>query len=172
MWPLPVVVTHIDAKDLLELSAVEDEEPVEALAPDGADPALDVRVCVRCPHRCSDHLDPVAAEDGVEGAAELAIAVVDQQPGPLAAVVEVHQQVARLLPMQMKTSTYSRRSNTVSTVRKSQASVVAACWRRNDRQSSRSRSGAGGTPAACRMLRTRVAETSMPSLRSSPAIRR
>jgi hypothetical protein len=78
----------------------------------------------------------------------------------------------RRLPMQMKTSTYSRRSNTVSTVRKSQASVVAACWRRNDRQSSRSRSGRGWTPAAFRTLRTSVAETSMPSLRSSPAIRR
>ena len=55
MWPLLVVVANIDAKDLLELSAVEDEEPVEALAPDGADPALDVRVCVRCPHRYSNH---------------------------------------------------------------------------------------------------------------------
>src|SRR5205823_9074258 len=45
----------------------------------------------------------------------------------------------------MKTSAYSRRGNTVSTVRKSQASV-AACWRRNERQSCWSRSGAGGTP--------------------------
>src|SRR6266516_638524 len=42
----------------------------------------------------------------------------------------------RRLPMQMNTSTYSRRSSTVSTVRKSQASVVAACARRNERQSS------------------------------------
>jgi hypothetical protein len=39
----------------------------------------------------------------------------------------------RRLPRQMKTSTYSRRSSTVPTVRKSQAIVVAACWRRNDR---------------------------------------
>jgi hypothetical protein len=30
-------------------------------------------------------------EDGVEGAAELRIAVVDQQARPLAAVVEIHQ---------------------------------------------------------------------------------
>src|SRR6266571_4364509 len=62
----------------------------------------------------------------------------------------------------MKTSTYSRRSKTVSTLRKSQASVVAACWRRNERQSSSPRSGAGGTPEARRTLRTSVAETSMP----------
>jgi ribosomal protein L44E len=50
--------------------------------------------------------------------------------------------------MQMKTSTYSRRSKTVSTVRKSQASVVAACWRRNERQSS----GHAGVPAERRPL--------------------
>jgi hypothetical protein len=67
---------------------------------------------------------------------------VDQEPRPLAAIVQIHQQVARLLdhpgavgllvqatysirrlPMQMKTSTYSRRTNTVSTVRKSHAAA-------------------------------------------------
>src|SRR6266536_6396332 len=45
----------------------------------------------------SDHPDPVAVEDGVEGATEFRITVVDQQPGLLAAIVEVHQRVARLL---------------------------------------------------------------------------
>jgi hypothetical protein len=74
--------------------------------------------------------------------------------------------------MQMKTSTYSRRSKTVSTVRKSQASVVAPCWRRKERQSAWPRCGAGGMPALLRTLRTNVAETSIPSLRSSPTIRR
>jgi hypothetical protein len=33
----------------------------------------------------------------------------------------------RRLPMQMQTSTYTRWSKTLSTVRKSQASIVAAC---------------------------------------------
>jgi hypothetical protein len=78
--------------------------------------------------------------------------------GPLAAILETHQQVARLLHLPnairiaraghvldpaaanaLKTRTYNRRSHTVSTVRKSQASVGEACWRRNERQSSRSR---------------------------------
>jgi hypothetical protein len=73
----------------------------------------------------------------------------------------------RRLPMQMNTSTNSRRSKTVSTVRKSHESVVAACWRRNERQSGWSRCGAGATPAALNTLRTSVAETSTPSLRNS-----
>ena len=82
VWPLLVVVAHVDAEDPLELSAVEDEEPIEAFAPNGAGPALDVRVRVRRPHRCSDHPDSVVVEESVEAAAELVVAVVDQQPRP------------------------------------------------------------------------------------------
>jgi hypothetical protein len=36
-------------------------------------------------------------EDRVEGAAELRVTVVGQEPRPLAAIVEVDQQVARVL---------------------------------------------------------------------------
>jgi hypothetical protein len=86
----------VDVEDALQLAAVEDQDPVEALAPCAADPALDVRVRVRRPDWCSDHPDPVAIEDCVESAAELRVPVVDQQPRPLAVVVEVRQQVARL----------------------------------------------------------------------------
>ena len=69
----------------------------------------------------------------------------------MAAVVEIHQQVARLLgiqavsglleeatcstrrvPIETKNSTHSRRSQAVSTVNRSQARIVFPCWRRND----------------------------------------
>jgi hypothetical protein len=67
---------------------------------------------------------------------------------------------------------YMRRSETVSTVKKSQAKSDVACALRKLRQDWRSRCGASGKPAAARMLRTDVAETVMPSLRNSPTIRR
>src|SRR6266511_1223324 len=47
------------------------------------------------------------------------------------------------VPIETKKSTYNRRSQTVSTVKKSQASTVSACCRRNERQLSWSRCGAG-----------------------------
>jgi hypothetical protein len=78
---------------------------------------------------------------------------------------------SRRVAIEMKKSTYSRRSRTVSTVKKSQASVVAVCWRRNERQLCDVRSGAGGTRERTSTLRTKLAETLMPSVRSSPAIR-
>jgi hypothetical protein len=57
-------------------------------------------------------------------------------------------------------------------VRKSQANVVAACWRRNARHDSRARSGAGGKLASISSLRTVVGETATPRPLSSPTIRR
>ena len=48
----------------------------------------------------------------------------------------------------MKNSTYSRRSQMVSTVKKSQARMPAACWRRNARQVVAVGRGAGVEPVA------------------------
>jgi hypothetical protein len=94
---LLVEVASVDAKDLLELAAAEDEQPIEALPAHTADPALRIRVGVRRPDRRPDDANAFALEDAVEGAAELRVAVVDQEARALAAVVEIHQQVPRLL---------------------------------------------------------------------------
>jgi len=95
--PLLVVVAHIDAEDALELAAIEDQHPVETLSPDATDPALDVRVRVRSADRCPNRLDPLVVEDGIEGGAELRVAIVNEKSWPLTAIVEIHQQVASLL---------------------------------------------------------------------------
>src|SRR6266516_7865631 len=59
----------------------------------------------------------------------------------------------------------------VSTVRKSQASMLAACTRKKARHVERVRRGAVWRPASSRTLRTEVAETAMPRTLSSPTIR-
>jgi len=76
-----VVVIDVDAQDTLKLLAAADQEPIEAVAADGADPAFGERVCLRRAERGADDLDAFAAEDLVEGAAEFTVAVVDQEPG-------------------------------------------------------------------------------------------
>ena len=53
---------------MLELSAAADQEPVEAVAANGADPAFGERVCLWRPKRGADDLDALAAEDLVERA--------------------------------------------------------------------------------------------------------
>jgi outer membrane protein TolC len=77
----------------------------------------------------------------------------------------------RRVPIETKNSTYNRRSQTVSTVNKSEARIEFPCWRRNERQLEAARSGAGGMPARASTLRTSVAETVIPSLRNSPTMR-
>ncbi len=61
------------------MSVSEDQDAIEAVAADGPDPALGECVRVRRSDRRPDHLDPLGAKDLVEGAAELRVAVVDQQ---------------------------------------------------------------------------------------------
>jgi RimJ/RimL family protein N-acetyltransferase len=99
MWPPVVVMVHVDAEDVLEVAAADDQEPVEALAADAADPALRVGVRVRRPHRRPDDFDAFAGEGGIERCGELAVAVVNEEAHLAATIVEVHQQVARLLPL-------------------------------------------------------------------------
>ncbi len=79
MRPVSVVVVDVDAEDVLELSAVDDQDPVEAIAADSTDPAFRERVRVRRPERCGNDPDTLASEDVIEGVAELAVAVVNQE---------------------------------------------------------------------------------------------
>jgi hypothetical protein len=90
-----VVVLDVDAQDVFEMAAADDQEPVETLVADGADESLRVGVRLRRSHRRVDHLDSFAAEHLVEGSGELAIAIVDQETRPLENVREA--EVARLL---------------------------------------------------------------------------
>jgi hypothetical protein len=94
---MPVVMKGVNAEHALELAAVEDEEPVEALATDAADPALGVGVRVRRLHWCADNSDSFGLEDVIAAAAQLRVAIMDEQAERLLTILERHQQVARLL---------------------------------------------------------------------------
>ncbi len=69
--PVSVVMGGVEAEHVLEVAAVDDQDPVEALAAEGADPTLGVRVRIRSSDGRPDDPHALAAEDLVEGAAEL-----------------------------------------------------------------------------------------------------
>ena len=92
---LVVVVLDVDAQDVFEVAAANDQEPVATLVADGADESLRVGVRLRCLHRRVDHPDSFATEHLVERSGELAVAIVDQETHPLKQVGET--EVARLL---------------------------------------------------------------------------
>jgi hypothetical protein len=97
MWTMAVVVIDVGVQDVLELATAGDQDPVEALAPLGGDEALGKGVGLWSVDRCSDDLDPLAAEDLVEGAAELRVAIVDQEAWRRGSVGERPRELARLL---------------------------------------------------------------------------
>jgi hypothetical protein len=81
--PLLVEVGDVDAEDVLELAAAEDEKPVEALSAHARDPAFGVGARVRRLDRRLHDLDAFTGEAAVEGAAELRVTAVG--PGSAAA---------------------------------------------------------------------------------------
>jgi hypothetical protein len=74
-----VVMLDIGPQHQLKMTPVEDQQPVQALFPHAADPALGEGVRARRPNRCLEHLYALVAEDLVEAATKLAVAVVDQE---------------------------------------------------------------------------------------------
>jgi hypothetical protein len=61
-----VVVGGVDPQDLLQMASSDEQQPVQALGADGANPALGVGVRVGCRHRRQEHLGTVRSEDVVE----------------------------------------------------------------------------------------------------------
>ena len=82
-----VVVPRVRCEDVVEVAATDDEQPVEALAAGGPDPALGVSSSLRCADRRFDGADAFGAEDLVELAGELAVTVTDENPWATRAVV-------------------------------------------------------------------------------------
>src|SRR6266516_3989538 len=75
------------------------------------------------------------------------------------------------VPSSMTNSTYSVVSRTVSTVKKSVATIAEACARRNTRQVTDARRGAGRSPLPSSTVRMVAADTEPPSFVSSPWMR-
>jgi hypothetical protein len=178
-WGLPqgavravaVVMINILGQHRPQLPAADDQHPVQQLPPDGAHPPLGVGVGPRRPYRRAQHLDSLGREDRIERGGELRIPIPDEKPGLADAAPQAMSRLracwvtqslpgcgvtpstwTRRVASPSTNSTYSRCRKTVSTVKKSTASTPLACTRRNCRQESADRLGAGSTPARWRMV--------------------
>ena len=62
MWPMAVVMVDEDANDLLEMLAVEDQEPIQTLRANRPHEPFRDTVCLRRAKRRANDLYPIALE--------------------------------------------------------------------------------------------------------------
>ena len=71
MWSMAVVMVDEDANDLLEMLAVEDQEPIQTLRAHRPHESFRDTVRLRRTKRRANDLDTLAVEDAVKTLAEL-----------------------------------------------------------------------------------------------------
>jgi hypothetical protein len=81
-----VVVLDVPPEDVLQVATADDQQPVQALGADGADPTLGVGVGVGRLDRREQHLGALGAEDVVEAAGELRVPVAQQKARSLSSI--------------------------------------------------------------------------------------
>ena len=97
MRSVRVEMLHILAQYDVEVAWSGDQDVIEAFPAQGADEPFRDRVRPGRSDRGAYDPQVGAGEDGVERGGELAVPVADQEPEPVGAIAEVHQQVAGLL---------------------------------------------------------------------------
>ena len=95
MRSMRVVVRDVLTQDAHQVSSAHDQHVIEDLPPHASDQSLDVTVGLRGPVRGEHDLDAFGAEDRIEAAAVLRVAVAEQEArAGLEIIVKIHHQVA------------------------------------------------------------------------------
>ena len=97
VWTVAGVMLRLDLEHLLQVATPDDQQPVQAFSSDRANPPLGVGVRVGRLDRRPGDLDTLGAEPVVEWAAELRVAVVEQEAQLLPLFAEHQQQGSGLL---------------------------------------------------------------------------
>jgi hypothetical protein len=95
--PVLVEMGDVGSENSVEVASIQDEDAVEAVVAECPDPTLGVGVRVGGTDGGVDDPDALASDHGVEVDGELAVAIADQILEAALLIVELHDQVARLL---------------------------------------------------------------------------
>ncbi len=185
MGSASVVVRLVLGEDQPQVSFAEDQHRVCDLRPGGAYEPFGMGVRPWAWGRNRHGLDTGTGQGRVERCGELPGPVAGQEPDVRGVIAEVQQEIADLLrgprpvrvrgdpeDMDVAAANFDHEQAVQSTWKKSAASIVAACARRNCRQVvSVCRLGAGGIFSALRTRPIVDAPARWPTLNSSPWIR-
>src|SRR5258705_13501616 len=97
MWPMAVVVVDEDANDVLEMLAVEDQEPIQTLRANRPHESFRNTVCLRRAKRRANDLYPIALKDPVKTLGELLVPIANQEAEGVLALRQRPRQLSGLL---------------------------------------------------------------------------
>ena len=97
MWSCSVVVMHIFPQDRIQMPFVDDDQLVEALLTDGADPAFRVGIGIRRSNRRLDDFKVLCSKDLIKGPCELRVMIVEKVAKGWHSVFQRPRQLACLL---------------------------------------------------------------------------
>jgi hypothetical protein len=179
-----------DGQCTLEMPRVRDQYPIQTFGSNGPNEPFRDPICLRGLNRCANDSAALCLKHIIEAASELPIVIPNQETNGLRALSERPGDLSRLLrnplavrmrrapakctrrlPISMKNNTYNRCSHTVSTVKKSTASMLFAWAPKNSRHDGPRRSPAGPRCFARRIFLTVVPDTATPMPFSSPTMR-
>src|SRR5437667_10455858 len=94
MWPMAVIVCDEHADHMVEMHAIEDQEPILTLRANRPHEPLRDAVCLRDTKRRANDLYPLALEDSIKTLRELLIPIANQETERF----RLHRQGPRQLP--------------------------------------------------------------------------
>jgi hypothetical protein len=185
-----VVMLEVVSKDCLHVARSDDQDPIEAFGLDRLHPPLCEGVGARCLDRRADDIDTLSYEDHIEATAVLDVPIVDEESHGRASILQAHGEVAGLLSDPHRVGAGSAAGDVDSPGREldEEEHIESRSPQRVDGEEVRcedgvrlcaeefgqvgpARRGAGPRPLQRKSLRIVIADTSWPSLRSSPRMR-
>ena len=135
MWPMAVVMVDEDANDLLEMLAVEDQEPIQTLRANRSHEPFRDAVRLRRAKRRANDLEPTASEHVVKTVGEFLVPVANQEAERLWAFGQPPCQLTGLLcyPRRNRIRRAARDVHTVALSSSMKNSTYSRCSRSSRR---------------------------------------
>src|SRR6266567_7386952 len=95
MWPGPVVVVEELGEHLPEVALIHDQQPIQALTPDGLDQPLQMGVRSRRSLGRTEYADAFGVEHGIEAIRVLGVSIANQKADRRLTILEIVSHVAR-----------------------------------------------------------------------------
>ena len=92
-----VVIVNVGGQNSMQMTLVEDQNLVQSLLSNRANPAFGEGIRIGSPHRSPNYCHILRCQDRIEGRCELGVAIMNQEADWDITILDLPTQVTRLL---------------------------------------------------------------------------